>query len=427
MIESIRIKNFRGIQGGGVDRFKKVNLLVGPNNSGKSAVLEAIYLAGTASRSSRLTGKDFVSIDGRVSDSDLLGDDPVRRILDRHQYASQEFGGAQQQALAVHIASPSAPLSQFQLHFSPRTYESSTAAEDLIALFSFNIAENMESRGRPEEYRGYLVDLAGKMLQECDTIENDCELVYCWANNLTYYQTGTAAWAVGGQRTLAEHTLFYDASTTLRHLPMDFFRRMILKVPGWSQRIARHFDRIFGIGKAFNVQFLPTDQEQKWVQGWIAPSDQIALTIDSFGDGARTAFKLLTPLIALAELSRDDAPGLFVWEEPELFHNPETLNSLLTEVAKLLKDKPIQLFVATHSMEVVANFVRLIRESQIDESEMQAVRLNLVNGKLLSSLFSSRDIQDWTEMHLDLRVPSGKVDGPLTYQIPETTHAADLD
>ena len=50
MIESIHLKNFRGIRSGKIDGFKKINLLVGPNNSRKSAVLEAIYLACTAER-----------------------------------------------------------------------------------------------------------------------------------------------------------------------------------------------------------------------------------------------------------------------------------------------------------------------------------------------------------------------------------------
>jgi AAA15 family ATPase/GTPase len=55
MIESILIKNFRGIQTGQIDRFRKFNLLVGPNNSGKSTVLEALYLATTADRPARIT------------------------------------------------------------------------------------------------------------------------------------------------------------------------------------------------------------------------------------------------------------------------------------------------------------------------------------------------------------------------------------
>ena len=253
-------------------------------------------------------------------------------------------------------------------------------------------------------------------------------LVYCWNPDLTYNQIGTATWVMK-ENTVprARHTLFYDVSKTLEHLPAGFFRKMIALIPGWSQKIARRFDRILGLGKPFNVQFLPVDQEQQWMQGWIAPEDQIALTIDSYGDGARSIFKVLTPLLALAELVREDSPGLFIWEEPELFQNPQTLGRLLTEVATLLKNKPIQLFIATHSLEVVAHFVRLVREGHIAEDEMAAIRLNLVNSKLSSSIFDHRDIQDWTEMDLDVRVPSGKVDSPLTYQLLETADATDHD
>ncbi|MGH9855195.1 MAG: AAA family ATPase, partial [Blastocatellia bacterium] len=87
MIESILIKNFRGIQTGQIDRFRKFNLLVGPNNSGKSAVLEALYLATTANRKARLTEKSLgQSFDGRVSERDFLGDDPMARVLSRHNY-----------------------------------------------------------------------------------------------------------------------------------------------------------------------------------------------------------------------------------------------------------------------------------------------------------------------------------------------------
>jgi len=252
-------------------------------------------------------------------------------------------------------------------------------------------------------------------------------LIYCWSPDLTYNQVGIATWVVKGQLPTTQHSLIYDVSTTLRHLPMDFFRRMIVTIPGWSQKIARAFSVVLGLDKPFNVQFLPVDQTQQWTQGWIAPEDQIALTIDSYGDGARSIFKVLTPLLALAELVREDTPGLFIWEEPELFQNPQTLGRLLTEVATLLKNKPIQLFIATHSLEVVAHFVRLVREGHIAEDEMAAIRLNLVNGKLSSSIFDHRDIQDWTEMDLDVRVPSGKVDSPLTYQLLETADATDHD
>ena len=83
MIESIHIKNFRGIQDGKIDRFSKINLLVGPNNSGKSAVLEAIYLSNTASRKS-VVSSFGINYDATAPEQDLLGYDPMEIVCERH-------------------------------------------------------------------------------------------------------------------------------------------------------------------------------------------------------------------------------------------------------------------------------------------------------------------------------------------------------
>jgi predicted ATPase len=178
---------------------------------------------------------------------------------------------------------------------------------------------------------------------------------------------------------------------------MNFFRQMIKTVPGWSQQIAKHFSQVFGIDKPFNVQFFPKDQKQKWAQGWIAPEDQVAFTIDSYGDGARSTFKALTPLLALAELAKKDAPGLFIREEPELFQNPQSLGCLLKEVADLMNDKPMQLFIATHSLEVVAHFTALVQQGKIEHDDLMAFRLGLRDGKLSSSWFNADNLTAWLE------------------------------
>ncbi|MGH9833623.1 MAG: AAA family ATPase, partial [Blastocatellia bacterium] len=170
--------------------------------------------------------------------------------------------------------------------------------------------------------------------------------------------------------------------------------------------------------KPFNIQFLPTGQDQQWTQGWIAPSDQIALTIDSYGDGARSAFKVLTPLLALTELARGDEPGVFIWEEPELFQNPRTLGQLLAEVALLMKDKPVQLFIATHSLEVLAHFTALAREGKIERDDLMAFRLGLQDGKLSSSWFNADNLAAWLEDGLDPRV-WGDFKAPLQFSFRE--------
>lgn len=43
MIERLIISRFRGIRKGVLKDLGKFNLIVGPNNSGKTAVLEALY------------------------------------------------------------------------------------------------------------------------------------------------------------------------------------------------------------------------------------------------------------------------------------------------------------------------------------------------------------------------------------------------
>jgi hypothetical protein len=166
------------------------------------------------------------------------------------------------------------------------------------------------------------------------------------------------------------------------------------------------------------VQFLTTDREQKWAQGWIAPEDQIAMTIDSYGDGARMVFKLLTPLLALAEVSGKGLPGLFIWEEPELFQNPRALGQLLAEVAALMKDKPMQLFIATHSLEVVAHFTSLVQEGKVEPDDLMAFRLGLEDGKLNSSWFNADNLIVWLEEGLDPRV-LGDLKSPLQFSFRE--------
>ena len=124
---------------------------------------------------------------------------------------------------------------------------------------------------------------------------------------------------------------------------------MLMTVPGWTQKIGKQFGRVFALSKQFNVNFFQPQDALHLTQGLISPEDKIALTIDDYGDGARSAFKMLAPLIALAELVTEEEPGVFIWEEPELFQNPQSLGKLLAEVTQLIKDKPIQIFIATHS------------------------------------------------------------------------------
>lgn len=421
MIENILIKNFRGIQTGQIDRFRKFNLLVGPNNCGKSAVLEAIYLACTADRAASLAVFPSSEVYGCfISGTDLLGEQPMTRILRRRSYV-EPFANQNGAGVRVHVSNSSAPLRDFQISTTPLLNHSVPDQEDIVALFGFEVKDSVADPGSDEQTRKRhyerRIAFARKLLGEDAGLIENTRAIYCWASNLTHYNCGSAVWALRGQLPPSGHTLFYDVATTLGHLPMDFFRRMIGKVPGWSQKLAQSFSRVLDLRQQLNMPFLPVDQAQQWAQGMIAPDDRIALTIDSFGDGARTAFKLLTPLHALAELA-NSAPGLFIWEEPELFQNPRTLGRLLIEVTRLMRDKPLQIFVATQSLEVIAHFTALVQDGKIERDDLMAFRLGLEDGKLSSSWFNADNLASWLEDGLDPRV-WGDFKAPVQFQFRE--------
>ncbi|MDI6793905.1 MAG: AAA family ATPase [bacterium] len=44
MLQSLQVKGYRGIDGLKIDEMQQFNLLIGPNNSGKSSLLEALFL-----------------------------------------------------------------------------------------------------------------------------------------------------------------------------------------------------------------------------------------------------------------------------------------------------------------------------------------------------------------------------------------------
>ena len=112
MLERLRVRNFRGFENLGVDRLRRINLVAGRNDTGKSTLLEAIFLLGSAanprlavnsyvvrSKGVELAGRESmaetfwkplffalntagaISICGRHS---LIGDLELTIALDRH-------------------------------------------------------------------------------------------------------------------------------------------------------------------------------------------------------------------------------------------------------------------------------------------------------------------------------------------------------
>ncbi|ARM74749.1 AAA family ATPase [Acidianus manzaensis] len=75
MITSISINNFRGIKELNIENFGDINVFIGRNNTGKSSILEALYLTSlTDSLKDPIIGKDSI-----------VGGDKISYLLTRRE------------------------------------------------------------------------------------------------------------------------------------------------------------------------------------------------------------------------------------------------------------------------------------------------------------------------------------------------------
>jgi AAA domain, putative AbiEii toxin, Type IV TA system len=406
MINSIDIKGFRGIESGSMNKFRQFNIFVGANNAGKSAVMEALYLASTVNQEVGLIREDndgSHSNNVLLSKADLLGNNPFKLIAGKHSDLGELLNLSRigEAFLIVDVSDSKARLQQFELDVA----KSKLSVEN-IALFALDSSQENQ-------------DLASLIWEDINSLSDSSRTVFCWYPSLTYYSKGSASWMIEGQLPTAQHTFFCDTSIVQSHIPISFYRRVLNEVPGWTYRITEHFAAIFELDSdSFNVQFVPVAGSPEKMQGWIFRRDKPALSIDAFGDGARAAFKLLTPLVVMAELVTPDAPGLLLWEEPESFQNPKTLGKLLEEVVKIIRDKPIQIFIATHNLELVAYMTQMLQNGHLKAEDTRLFQMNLFDGHLKSTWFDQGNLVSWLESGIDPRVWDDFVP-PLQFHLQE--------
>lgn len=66
MVDSITIKNFRSFNEVKIENFSRINILVGENGSGKTALLEAMFLAGGVSPEIAVRTRNWRGVGGDV-------------------------------------------------------------------------------------------------------------------------------------------------------------------------------------------------------------------------------------------------------------------------------------------------------------------------------------------------------------------------
>ncbi len=97
--------------------------------------------------------------------------------------------------------------------------------------------------------------------------------------------------------------------------------------------------------------------------------------------------------------------------------HPATLGRLLDTVMSLVTEKPIQLFITTQSLEVLAWLVKYLDSAtEVLASQTRVFRLSLTDGTLSTRMFVGRGIGSWFRLFGDPRLlGEDEMASPLYY------------
>ncbi len=428
MIERLVIHRFRGIRQGDLSDLGKINLLIGPNNSGKTAILEMLYLGSTSGRPAQFIRQDLPSEEGIFKattslSADFLGFSPLSRLRERHgkrplwpdnPAVLTEAGSLQVNLAVIHNSHSSwksfqlsAPLEEWGVKKSAQFTQ---ADIERLALFTLARAGKVHAGMIPPYFE--------KMKVRAE----DTRWHYLWEPEWVHLAQRKspidhmAIWAEAGDPLQADRVLFFDFHTANAHFTRTFAQWAKNQPWDWAKRIGNHLARIFPDLKGAKIEIDDAPDMQEGESGYIRRQGEGRLSIDQFGDGARHAFKLLAGLTALAESVDEAHPGLFLWEDPELFMHAATLGRLLDEVLGIVRHRPIQLFFSTQSLEVLAWLARYLEELDTTSEQFHVFSLHLQNGTLHTQIFKGKALGRWIDYFGDPRmIAEDGMDSPLSH------------
>ena len=344
MLSSLEIKNFKGIKSGTISDLAQVNILVGRNNSGKSTILDALLLMRCA-----------------FAVTDHLGDEGLGQILNRRVYR----GGS---------------LNYRELHYMLN------AQERIHLKVTFPDGVKVTQEWEPTN---------SHLILTCETHNDTWVRGMSVGNRLSVENFSTREdWTTMASRIGDESAKLL----ALGHLLDSSSLRAPFLEKVWETvvsdrsdaRLRNMVNQIYELDIE-NFSHMPFFGQNRVVA--LLPERSVA--IDWLGDGLRYALNIL----ALGMILEGT---ILMVEEVETHQHPQSLKLLTQTLFELAKKQNLQLFLTTHSLELMTYALEAAEEKDVGLA-MHHVRLN-EKGEFDARSFSQPDAKLLTDIGHDIRL-----------------------
>jgi len=351
----IEINNFRGIKQARLDNLADINIFIGKNSTGKSAILEAIYLV-----SSNFT-YDWVFYPAFV------------RIIEKRGWTLERFEDICEELKFKYERSPIIKVDKRAFRIE--------VLEDTHSDWFENI-----SRTKPSFVKR-------KKCVTFDTFENTTNEWYCsqvvWVaeNKLDAYVLHGKEFKDEFEKEVFRKTILVDESF-LRDLKQTakIFEKLV-DIRGYKIKS----DLLRGLRRKY-PQIMDLDVKQNVLR---LIFEDFSITLPSVADGIKSCL-----VASMVTCILDN--GVLCFEEPENHLHPSLQKLYASYIVSSAKNLKNQIFISTHSLEFL-NY--LLKEAQRKNVTLHVYHfLDLKDGKLIYSLYKRDDaLRAVEEIGIDVR------------------------
>ncbi|NMG83528.1 MAG: AAA family ATPase [Methanosarcinales archaeon] len=398
IIKNVEIVNYKGIE---KTQFScgSINIIVGPNNTGKSSILESVWMAVASLN-------DFEdNLETRLSD--IIETENIRHLI--HQ-------GKQKSTIALEIfendriildllySKKNYPeeVAEFFLTFINKTPKFDEFETDFhmslleLQVLGIKLDRLSGKAGLKEE----LDKLLKRVSENIESVIEDyrsrlikSEKVFLTSkinNNLISIRAVMDGYADG-------ISIFNEESPSIQKIPL------IISSPHIDEDVSEIYKKLVNTKKLAEVleilkNKIPYFEDIREVDGdllVLLENLDEPLPLSFMGDG----FKALLKLSFMAPLIKN---GIALFEEPETSMHPGYLNILAKEI--LLSSEYSQIFISTHSLELIEYLLEKAEKSGKIESIKILKLRRLTEGYIEREIFSGKEAAEEIEViKTDLR------------------------